>query len=131
MVKILIVDDSIFSQKTNANLMGKYLKDVQIYFAKDGEEGFIKYKMIKPDYIFIDLLMPKISGQELLRQVKEFDRDAKIFVVSADVQKSVKAEIEAHHIMGFINKPFNEEKAQLVCEMIRKEEVNGQMGINE
>ena len=43
-MKVLIVDDSIFSQKTTANLIGKLLDDVEIFFAKDGEEGFIKYK---------------------------------------------------------------------------------------
>lgn len=124
MLKVLIVDDSIFSQKTTANLIGKLLDDVEIFFAKDGEEGFIKYKNIKPDYTFIDLLMPKINGQELLKLIKEFNNDAKVFVVSADVQKSVREEMEAYNVMAFINKPFNEEKAQLVCEMIRKEKVN-------
>ena len=124
MLKVLIVDDSIFSQKTTANLIGKLLDDVEIFFAKDGEEGFIKYKNIKPDYTFIDLLMPKINGQELLKLIKEFNNDAKVFVVSADVQKSVRAEMEAYNVMAFINKPFNEEKAQLVCEMIRTEKVN-------
>ena len=124
MVKVLIVDDSIFSQKTTANLIRKFLDDVEIFFAKDGEEGFIKYKNIKPDYTFIDLLMPKMNGQELIKLIKEFNNDAKVFVVSADVQKSVRAEMEAYNVMAFINKPFNEEKAQLVCELIRKEKVN-------
>lgn len=124
MVKVLIVDDSIFSQKTTANLIGKFLDDVEIFFAKDGEEGFIKYKNIKSDYTFIDLLMPKINGKELLKLIKEFNNDAKVFVLSADVQKSVRAEMESYNVMAFINKPFNEEKAQLVCELIRKEKVN-------
>ena len=124
MLKVLIVDDSIFAQKTTANLIGKLLDDVEIFFAKDGEEGFIKYKNIKPDYTFIDPSMLKINGQELLKLIKEFNNDAKVFVVSADVKKSVREEMEAYNVMAFINKPFNEEKAQLVCEMIRKEKVN-------
>lgn len=121
MIKILIVDDSIFSQKTTASLIKRFLNNTEIYFAKDGKEGFIQYKNIKPNYTFLDLLMPKLSGKELLTLIKELDKDAKIFVVSADVQKNVRTEIEANNIMGFINKPFNEEKAQLVCEMIRKD----------
>lgn len=124
MLKILIVDDSIFSQKTTANFIKKHLIDVEFFFAKDGEEGFAKYKEINPDYSFIDLLMPKITGQELVKLIKEFDNKAKLFVVSADVQKSVRQEVEAY-IMAFINKPFNEENAKLVCEFIRKGHVNG------
>jgi CheY-like chemotaxis protein len=121
MIKILIVDDSIFSQRTIANLMKKFLNNIEIYFANDGKEGFIQYKNIKPDYTFLDLLMPKLNGKELLMLIKEFNKEAKIFVISADIQKSVRLEIEESNIMGFINKPFNEEKAQLISEMIRKD----------
>jgi two-component system chemotaxis response regulator CheY len=121
MLKILIVDDSIFSQKIIANLIKSILTDVEISFANDGEEGFIKYKNMKPDYIFLDLLMPKLNGKELLILIRELNNDAKIFILSADVQKSVRDEMEKYNLMAFINKPFNEEKAQLVCEMMRKD----------
>lgn len=122
MIKILIVDDSVFSQKTTANLIKKILgSSVEIYYAKDGKDGFKKYKDIKPDYAFLDLLMPELNGQQLLKLIKELDNEAKVFIVSADVQKSVRTEIEEHDVLAFINKPFNEEKAQLVCEMIRKD----------
>lgn len=124
MLKILIVDDSVFSQKTTANLIKKMLGEVEIHFASDGKEGFEQYKKINPDYAFLDLLMPKLNGQGLLTLIKELDKDAKIFIVSADVQKSVRTEIEEHDVLAFINKPFNEEKAQLVCEIIRKD-ING------
>ena len=53
---ILIIDDSTFSQRILGNLIAKNLDDVNTYFAKDGEEGLEKYKEIKPDYTFVDLL---------------------------------------------------------------------------
>lgn len=117
--KILIIDDSVFSQKVTGNLIKKFLNDVEIYYAKDGQEGLIHYKNIKPDYTFLDLLMPKMDGKELLKLIKDFDKGAKVFIVSADVQKSVQKEMENMHVLEFINKPFNEEKAKKVCEMIR------------
>lgn len=122
MIKILIVDDSVFSQKTTANLIKKILgSNVEIYYAKDGKDGFKKYKDINPDYTFLDLLMPELNGQQLLKLIKELDNEVKVFIVSADVQKSVRTEIEEHDVLAFINKPFNEEKAQLVCDIIRKD----------
>lgn len=124
MLKILIVDDSVFSQKITSNFIKKFLINVEFFFANNGKDGFIKYKNIKPDYIFIDLLMPEVNGKQLLKLIKELDNDAKIFVVSADVQKGVKEEIESYNIMSFVNKPFNEEKAKRVCDMIREEETN-------
>lgn len=119
MIKILIVDDSFFSQKTTATLLKKFLDNVEFFFANDGQEGFITYKKIKPDYIFIDLLMPKLDGRELIKLIKNYNSEAKIFVLSADVQKNVREEVEAYDIVSFINKPLNNEKAQLVCEIIR------------
>lgn len=121
MIKILIVDDSNFSRKINSNLLKKHLEDVDISFANDGEEGFKKYTEINPDYVFVDLLMPKINGKDLIALIKEYDADAKIVVVSADVQKIVKEEVEAFNILAFINKPFNEERAQFICDMIRND----------
>lgn len=119
---ILIVDDSTFSQKIIGNLLTKYLVDVKTHYAKDGEEGFEKYKSIKPDYIFVDLLMPNINGEELIKLINEDNPNAKIIVVSADVQKSIKHEIASYGVMEFINKPFTEDKAKYICEIIRNDQ---------
>lgn len=122
MIKILIVDDSNFSQRIIANLIKKFLDDdIDIYFANDGQEGLEAYKRINPDYVFVDLLMPNMSGKEMIELIKKFKADAKIVVASADVQKSVKEDIESLGIISFINKPFNEEKAKIICDMIRND----------
>ncbi len=118
-MKILIVDDSRFTQLTMAKLLKSYIEDLEIFFASDGEDGFNKYKELNPDYVFVDLLMPIVSGQELVKLIKKYDTNSKIFVVSADVQKNVKKEIESYGIMKFINKPFTEEKAELVTKIIK------------
>lgn len=120
MLKLLIVDDSVFSQKVIANSLKKVMSDIEINYANDGEQGFLAYKELKPDFVFLDLLMPKINGQELLYLLKKYDADAKIFVVSADVQKNVREDIEQYNILAFVNKPFTEEKAQFVCNMMRE-----------
>lgn len=121
MAKILIVDDSNFSQKTLANLLKKYLNDAEFLFADNGEVGFDKYKEQNPDYVFVDLLMPKINGKQLIKLIKEYDSNAKIIVVSADVQKSVRDEIEKFNIISFINKPFNDENALSISNLIRND----------
>ena len=118
-MKILIVDDSKFSQIVTSRLMKGEFKDITIEVANNGGEGFYKYKEIKPDYIFVDLLMPIVNGQELIKLIKGHDEDAKIFVISADVQKNVKEELEKFNILGFINKPFDDEKLKLVSDIIR------------
>lgn len=118
-MKLLIVDDSKFSQIVTSNLLRNLFDDIEIILANDGEEGFKKYEENKPEYVILDLLMPKLNGKELIKMIKEYDEDAKLFVVSADVQKNIREEIESYEIMGFINKPFNEEKAKFVYDTIK------------
>lgn len=118
-MKLLIVDDSKFSQIITSNLIKERIEDIEIFFANDGEIGFAKYKELNPDYVIVDLLMPHLNGKELIKLIKEYDSESKIFVVSADVQKNVKEEIESYGIMGFINKPFNEEKAKFIYDIIK------------
>lgn len=124
MIKILIVDDSVFSQKITANIIRKHVEQSEIYFSADGWEGLKKYQELKPDYVFVDLLMPGLDGQSLIKLIKESDSTANIIVVTADVQNHVREEIENLHIMSFINKPFTDEKAQIICN-IMKEKDNG------
>lgn len=120
-MKILIVDDSNFSRKINAKMLRKFLDNIEITFASDGVEGFELYKKINPEYIFVDLLMPKVNGTNLIKAIKEHNKDAKIIVISADVQKNVREEVEEYNIIAFINKPFNEEKAEEICNLIKGE----------
>lgn len=118
-MKILIVDDSSFSRKINENMLRKFLDDIEVFFGCDGKSGFELYREIKPDYVFADLLMPNVNGSSMIKLIKEYDKNAKIIVVSADVQKSVKEEIEAYGVLAFINKPFDEEKAESICNIIK------------
>lgn len=122
MIKILIVDDSVFSQRMNANIIKKYLDQSDIYFAADGWEGLKKFKEQRPDYVFVDLLMPGLDGQSLIKLILEEDENASIVVVSADVQKQVREEIEQQKIMAFINKPFTEEKAEIICKIMKEKD---------
>lgn len=122
-MKFLVVDDSSFTQIMTSNLLKKFFPNGDIITARDGFEGLEKYKEAKPDYIFVDLLMPKLNGIELIKKIKECDKDAKIFVITADVQKSIKEETEALDIKAFISKPFNEDKGKYVFNII-KDDIN-------
>jgi CheY-like chemotaxis protein len=124
MICVLIVDDSVFSQKVTANLLKKMIPDAAISFASDGEEGLKKFRALKPDYMFIDLLMPKMSGAELIRTIQK-ESGTGIIVVTADIQKCVREEIEALNVMAFVNKPLNDEKMRLLCDRMVRNDKSG------
>lgn len=120
-MKILIIDDSRFSQMSMARLLKSALKPgetLETAFAGDGMEGMTKFREFEPDCVLVDLLMPRLDGKQFVLAMEEKDRP-KIVVVSADVQKSIKSEMEGYHILAFINKPLDEEKAGIILEHIR------------
>ncbi len=120
-MKVLIVDDSNFSQKITASLLKEYLTDLEIYFAANGQEGFQTYTEISPDFVFADLLMPELNGEGMIQLIREHDSKAKVIILSADVQKSVKTAMEKYGVIAFINKPFNHEKAVEICQVMKEE----------
>ncbi|MCO7175341.1 response regulator [Sporolactobacillus kofuensis] len=118
MTKVLIVDDSKFSQKITYSFLNQYLEDIEFVFAGDGEEGLHKFNEAKPDYMIVDLLMPKLRGQDLIEKVKQIDREAKVIVLSADVQNRVREVVEKMGVLSFINKPLDEKKAREIANII-------------
>lgn len=118
MIKVLIVDDSKFSQKITASMIGRQLENVTFEFAGDGEEGLEKFKSVHPDYIVTDLLMPKLRGQDLIERIKQVDINAQVIVLSADVQSKVREVVRQMHVLAFINKPMTEAKAKEIADII-------------
>jgi len=60
--KILLVDDEedfCFFVKLNLERTGKY----QVFTATNGMEGIRLAKQLKPDLIFLDIVMPKMGGR--------------------------------------------------------------------
>ncbi len=107
------MDDSLFSEKVTENYLKKHFENAVVYFAADGEAGLKEYDKLQPDCVFVDLLMPKMSGLELIRLLKQ--RNCKnIVVLSADIQKNIRKETEALGITAFLNKPINDEKMQML-----------------
>ncbi|WP_339261196.1 response regulator [Paenibacillus sp. FSL R5-0713] len=118
-MKVLIVEDSIFVQKLVRKLIMDHITDCEIQIASNGEQGYNLYQAFKPDLIITDLLMPGLNGQEMLRMIREIDRDVHIIILSADIQKATREEVESLGISGFLNKPLTVDKANTLVELIR------------
>jgi len=71
--KILIIDDEIHIRM----LLEQTLEDLEeehgvtILTAANGEEGLSLIRREKPDVVFLDIMMPKLSGYEVCRKVNE------------------------------------------------------------
>jgi CheY-like chemotaxis protein len=110
-MKYLITDDSSLARKMTQKVLTKFLNEDDIVFlAKNGEEAVAHYKEHTPDLCFMDLTMPVLDGFEATKQINEFDKNAKIIVITADVQQHAIDRAIENGAIDFIHKPIDEKK---------------------
>ena len=103
--KILVVDDNILNLKVADKLLKKYNLDIDL--ANSGFECIEKVKLRNYDIILMDIMMPKMSGVETLKELKKIDCKSKIVALTADALESGKTNkyIEVG-FDGFLSKPI-------------------------
>lgn len=119
-MKILVVDDSAFSQKITIKTLKSIYPDAVYETADDGVECIEKYESFLPNLVFLDLLMPNMTGQEAIVKLLEKFPEAKVIVLSADVQATVREEVLAAGALKFINKPINVDKLDEIQSLIER-----------
>ena len=82
--KVLVVDDSMFVTKQISQILTSEGFEV-VGTAADGQEGLDMYKEHYPnvDLVTMDITMPKMDGVTALEKIIEFDKDAKVIMISA------------------------------------------------
>ena len=78
--------------------------------AANGAEAIEQYQALKPDLVAMDLVMPETNGIVAIETIREHDPEALILGCSAlGQEKFVNQALEAGAV-GFISKPFDEER---------------------
>lgn len=105
--KILIADDN----PTNVELLEVYLADLdcETSIAVDGRDTLDKVAQFQPDLILLDIMMPKLSGFEVCKTIKDDPKTSDIMVLmvtalneSGDIERAVSAGCD-----DFLSKPVN------------------------
>lgn len=104
-VKILVCDDSILARKQLKDIIKGCGYD-NFLEAANGEQAVALYKEFQPQLVFLDIVMPQKDGIEAIREIRQFDPQAYIVIVSSvGTQSQLKTAImEGAH--DFIQKPF-------------------------
>lgn len=108
--RVLLVDDSGLSRRTLRQILEP--AGYEVVEAEDGLAALERYFLEKPDVVLLDLVMKGMYGLEVLTKLRELDADAKVVVVSADIQTSSQQLVEAAGAKAFVNKPFD--KAEIL-----------------
>jgi len=82
--RVLVVDDSMFVTKQISQILTSEGFEV-VATASDGLIGLEKYKELYPnvDFVTMDITMPKMDGVTALEKIIEFDKEAKVIMISA------------------------------------------------
>lgn len=112
-VKILICDDSILARKQLKDIIKRCGYENFIEGA-NGEQAVALYKEHKPQLVFLDIVMPLMDGVQAVHEIRQFDPEAYIIIVSSvGTQSQLKAAImEGAH--DFIQKPYSSEAISTV-----------------
>lgn len=110
-MKILIVDDEPLVRKS----LGRACKarGHEVIEAADGQEGLARWREVKPDLVFLDVLMPGLSGPEVLQAIAQDpvaagEVRARVILISA---YSGEHNVETAQQIGadlFVPKPFED-----------------------
>ena len=122
MAKILVVDDE--KPITDIEKFNLKREGYQVSVAYDGEEALKKVKDENPDLIILDLMLPKVDGLEVAREVRK-THDMPIIMVTAkdsELDKVLGLEIGAD---DYVTKPFsNRELVARVKANLRRQKTN-------
>jgi CheY-like chemotaxis protein len=126
--KILIADDN----QPNVELLEAYLTDVdcEIAIAADGQETIDRVAEFQPDVILLDVMMPKLSGFEVCKKLKDDPATSGIMILMVtalnelgDIERAVAAGTD-----DFLSKPVNKlELVKRVENMLRLRHVTDEL----
>ncbi len=77
---ILVVDDEVEA----CNVLEEFLssKGHDVHIALDGPTAISTFKDVKPQLVFLDMIMPGMDGLDVLKEMKELDPDVTVIMVT-------------------------------------------------
>ncbi len=119
-VKILIAEDNSFSRK----FYDTYISDkvFEKRFAENGSIALQIYREWRPDLILLDLMMPVMSGQEVLQEIREIRKDlaTTIVISSLSSHRDDMAVCSRYGVQGYLVKPLNPKEISKILLQIYK-----------
>ncbi len=105
MARILVADDASFMRQMIREIIEAEGHEV-VAEASDGIEAVDRFKEHHPDLVTMDIVMPRRSGIDAVKVIRELDGSANIVMCSALGQESLVTEALEAGAKDFIVKPF-------------------------
>ena len=103
--KILIVDDNLELAKMVARSLEK--EGFHVLLAPDGNTAIQKASSEYPELVLLDLKLPDIPGIDVLKDIKSFNEDTAVIIITAYWGEKVAIDLMKAGAIDFLSKPFN------------------------
>ena len=107
--KILLVDDSCTARLVNRMIFGQK-SNYELISAVDGKEAVERARIDKPDLILMDIMMPRMTGLEACRVIKQ-DKETSgipVILLTTRGEESYVQEGYASGCSDYLTKPVND-----------------------
>ncbi len=111
---LLYVENDDETIKSNLEFFQTYFDEVII--AKNAHEGIEQYKKYNIDIIITEINLPLLNGIELIKQIKEIDKNTLAVILSKENSSEILVETINLGIDGYLIKPFNAEQFKKILE---------------
>ncbi|MBP1927240.1 two-component system response regulator YcbB [Sedimentibacter acidaminivorans] len=106
-MKFYIVDDDINVIRILSNVIEKNNSFEIIGSATNGEKAFKEILVMKPNIVLVDLLMPIMDGNTLVKELKSINPQLSFIMISQVLDSQLRSESYESGIEFFITKPIN------------------------
>jgi two-component system, chemotaxis family, chemotaxis protein CheY len=106
--KVLVVDDSALARRMVRHLLQELGHEVEE--AADGAQALERYVIHHHDVVVLDMVMHGMYGLEVLTKLRELNPKLPVIIVTADIQKSTRAQVQAAGAAAIVNKPMKKEE---------------------
>ncbi|MEA2073303.1 MAG: response regulator transcription factor [Campylobacterota bacterium] len=103
--RVLFVEDEKAIRENYVRYLSKHFKEV--YEAEDGEEAYEIYKEKRPELLIIDINIPKLNGLDLLRKIRETDRETKAIMLTAHTDVKYLMQAVELQLTKYLVKPIS------------------------
>ncbi|MFY9301292.1 MAG: response regulator [Candidatus Nitrosotenuis sp.] len=118
MTTAAVIDDD----KDTVEVFAEYLQICKVNVVAvghDGKNAIDIYKKYRPDIVFLDMLMPQYDGIYALKEIRTINPNAKVVVITADLDKNAEERLSNLRPTEIIFKPFDMDKITIFLDRIK------------
>ena len=123
--RAIVIDDDHDTVEVFSEYLA--LNDIEVLGrGHNGDDAIKLFKEIRPDVVFLDVLMPDSDGIYALEKIRELDSKAKIIVVTASITSVTQQRLLELDVSAIVWKPYDMDKLLKVLESVK----TGETGIS-